>query len=47
MSEWELPANVETTSIESGGGFIWESGVYDTTIKLNLILSIVKSIPYT
>jgi len=34
MSEWELPANVETTSIESGGGFIWESGVYDTTVKM-------------
>tara|TARA_Y100001951_G_scaffold86144_1_gene76404 strand:+ start:856 stop:1599 length:744 start_codon:yes stop_codon:yes gene_type:complete len=35
MSEWELPANVETTSIERvGGGFAWESGVYDTTIKM-------------
>tara|TARA_Y100001951_G_C11212535_1_gene223825 strand:+ start:31 stop:771 length:741 start_codon:yes stop_codon:yes gene_type:complete len=35
MSEWELPANVETTSIERvGGGFAWESGVYDTTVKM-------------
>ena len=35
MSEWELPKNAETQSIERvGGGFAWESGVYDTTIKL-------------
>ena len=35
MSEWELPKNVETQSIEgTGGGFAWESGVYDTTIKM-------------
>ena len=35
MSDWELPANVETTSIERvGGGYAWESGVYDTTIKM-------------
>ena len=35
MSEWELPKNVETQSIEgTGGGFEWESGVYDATIKM-------------
>ena len=35
MSEWELPKNVETQSIEgTGGGFAWESGVYDATIKM-------------
>ena len=35
MSEWELPKNVETQSIERvGGGFAWESGVYDATIKM-------------
>ena len=36
MSEWELPKNVETQSIErvGGGGFAWESGVYDATIKM-------------
>lgn len=35
MSEWELPANVEAQSIERiGGGYAWESGVYDATIKL-------------
>ena len=35
MSEWELPKDVETQSIERvGGGFAWESGVYDTTVKM-------------
>jgi len=36
MSEWELPKDVETESIErvGGGSFLWESGVYDTTIKM-------------
>jgi hypothetical protein len=35
MSEWELPKGVETQSIERvGGGFAWESGVYDATIKM-------------
>ena len=35
MSEWELPKDVETQSIEGMcGGFAWESGVYDTTIKM-------------
>jgi len=35
MSEWELPTTVETQSIERvGGGFAWESGVYDATIKM-------------
>jgi hypothetical protein len=35
MSEWELPKSVETQSIEgTGGGFTWESGVYDATIKM-------------
>ena len=35
MSEWELPKNVETQSTEgTGGGFAWESGVYDATIKM-------------
>jgi len=35
MSEWELPASVEKTSIERiGGGFAWESGVYDATVKM-------------
>jgi len=36
MSEWKLPDDVVEQSIEGSGGgsFIWESGVYDTTIKL-------------
>ena len=35
MSEWELPKNVETQSIENvGGSFAWESGVYDAVIKM-------------
>tara|TARA_R110002167_G_scaffold139019_2_gene326440 strand:+ start:371 stop:1096 length:726 start_codon:yes stop_codon:yes gene_type:complete len=35
MSEWELPKGVETQSIERvGGGFAWESGVYDATVKM-------------
>jgi len=34
MSEWSLPTNVEATSIERTGGFVWESGVYQTNIKL-------------
>lgn len=34
MSEWELPKGCEMPSIEKigGGGFAWESGVYDATI---------------
>lgn len=35
MSEWELPKDVETTSIERvGGGFAWESGVYTAKVKM-------------
>lgn len=35
MSEWDLPDTVQTTSIERlGGGFAWESGVYDATVLL-------------
>ena len=35
MSEWALPKSVETQSIEgTGGGFAWESGVYDATVKM-------------
>ena len=36
MSEWELPKDVETPSIErvGGGSFLWESGVYDATVKM-------------
>jgi len=37
MGEWDLPTDVATdSSIErvGGGGFFWESGVYDATIKL-------------
>ena len=35
MSEWELPKGVETQSIERvGGGFAWESGIYDATVKM-------------
>ncbi len=35
MSEWELPTTVEETSIERvGGGYAWESGVYDAKIKM-------------
>lgn len=36
MSEWELPKDVQTESIEKvgGGSFLWESGVYDTTVKM-------------
>ena len=38
MSEWELPKNVETQSIENvGGSFAWESGVYDAVIKMAYI----------
>jgi hypothetical protein len=34
-TEWDLPTNVETTSIERvGGGYAWESGVYDTVVKM-------------
>lgn len=35
MSEWELPPNVETTNIERvGGGYAWESGVYEAIIQM-------------
>lgn len=34
MSEWELPKNVESVSIEKSGGFLWDTGVYDVTVKL-------------
>lgn len=35
MSEWELPSTVEEQSIERvGGGYAWESGVYDIATKL-------------
>lgn len=35
MSDWELPSSVESTSIERvGGGRIWESGVYPSTVKM-------------
>ncbi len=35
MTEWDLPASVEATSIERvGGGYAWESGVYGTTIAM-------------
>ena len=35
MSEWELPKDVEKQSIERvGGGFAWESGVYDAVVKM-------------
>ena len=34
MGEWELPKDVEIQSIENMGGFLWESGVYDTTVKM-------------
>ncbi len=36
MSEWKLPDDVVEPSIEGAGGgnFLWESGVYDTNIKL-------------
>ena len=36
MSEWELPKDVEHQSIErvGGGSFLWESGVYDGTVKM-------------
>tara|TARA_B100000745_G_scaffold288707_1_gene226310 strand:- start:54 stop:800 length:747 start_codon:yes stop_codon:yes gene_type:complete len=35
MGEWDLPKDVETQSIERVGGvFAWESGVYDTTVKM-------------
>jgi len=35
-NEWELPANVEKSTIERvrGGGFSWESGVHDAAIKM-------------
>ena len=33
--EWELPETVQTQSIERlGGGFAWESAVYDCNIKM-------------
>ena len=35
MGEWELPKDVETQSIERvAGGFAWESGLYDATVKM-------------
>jgi hypothetical protein len=36
MSEWELPKGCEMPSIErvGGGGFAWESGVYDASITM-------------
>jgi len=36
MSEWDLPSNVQSASIEriGGGGYLWESGVYKATVKL-------------
>ena len=36
MSEWDLPANAETPTIEriGGGGFLWESGVFKATVKM-------------
>ena len=36
MSEWKLPDDVVEPSIEGSGGgsFLWESGLYDATIKL-------------
>jgi len=36
MSNWELPADIEMPSIErvGGGGFLWDSGVYDATVKM-------------
>jgi hypothetical protein len=36
MTDWELPAGIEMPSIErvGGGGFLWDSGVYDATIKM-------------
>jgi len=35
MGEWNLPDTVQNSSIEKlGGGFSWESGVYDTVISM-------------
>jgi hypothetical protein len=35
MSEWDLPSGTEKTSIERlGGGFAWESGVFDAKVKM-------------
>ena len=35
MSEWDLPNGTENVNIEkSGGDFVWDSGVYDTKVKL-------------
>jgi len=38
MGEWKLPKDVETESIErvggGGGGYLWESGVHDVTVKV-------------
>ncbi len=36
MSEWDLPPDVQEANIErlGGGGFAWESGVYDATVKM-------------
>lgn len=36
MSEWELPKTVEVVSTErvSTGGYLWESGVYKSQIKM-------------
>ncbi len=35
-NEWELPTDAQPAGIErvGGGGYAWESAVYDTTIKL-------------
>lgn len=34
MNEWSLPTNVQMKSIESAGTFLWDTGVYDVTVKL-------------
>jgi ribosomal 50S subunit-recycling heat shock protein len=36
MSEWDLPAGVQEQTIErvGGGGYAWESGVYNATIDM-------------
>ena len=36
MTEWDLPTSVEKQTIErvGGGGYAWESGVYEVTCKM-------------
>lgn len=34
MSEWDLPDDTKSQSIERTGGFLWDSGVYDANVEM-------------